>query len=55
MLGTIQISGSITSCFYLQIVLFSMHERDTATEKAFDSVLQMTLRAGPNSEIQKMY
>ena len=29
------------ACFHA--VLFRLHERDTATEKEFDTVLQMTL------------
>ena len=32
-----------------------MHERDTATEKEFDTVLQTTLTTRPNSEIQAKY
>ena len=31
------------SVAYFDVVLFRLHERDTATEKEFDTVLQMTL------------
>ena len=31
------------SVAYFDVVLFRLHERDTATEKEFETVLQMTL------------
>ena len=33
----------ITSFVYLHVILFRMHEKDTATETEFNTVLQMTV------------
>lgn len=33
----------ITSIVYLHVVLFRIHERYAATEKEFDTVIQMTI------------
>ena len=34
----------ITSVVYAHVILLRMYARDTATDKEFDTVLQMTLR-----------
>ena len=33
----------VTCVVYLHVILFGMHEKNTATEKEFDTVLYMTL------------
>lgn len=37
------IPEQITSVFYLYDILFRMYERSTAAEKAFDTILQISL------------
>lgn len=41
----------ITSIVYFHVILFRMHERDTAREKEFDSPLPNDTRVPLNSKI----